>query len=297
MKTAILLTVIFVVLAAVASSQKPATDSALHTMVATERAFAQASADKGTRESFMMFIADDGILFRPTAVPGKKWMQEHPLPPSDKRPLLAWRPVFADIAAAGDMGYTFGPWEFKQDIKDEKPTAFGHFATIWKKQVDGSWKFAVDLGIGHPQPAPATAWEPTPPAQSKTKIPTVAVSASREELTNLDRTFSGDSAKAGAVAAFTSYAADGVRLFRNDHFPFVGKAAIAEALGTSKGVLTWQPAFADASRSGDLGYTYGMYELKTDGALTAKGNYMRFWKKQNGQWKVVLDVADPLPLK
>jgi ketosteroid isomerase-like protein len=281
-----------------AIAQKPATESALHSMVATERAFAQASADKGTRESFLMFIADDGILFRPTAVQGKRWMQEHPLPPSDKRPLLAWEPIFADVAAAGDMGYTFGPWEFKQDIHDQKAVAFGHFATVWKKQADGTWKFAIDLGITHPQSAkPASAWKPPAPSNAETKVANVPITTTRESLTNRDREFSSESAKVGAIAAFTKFAAEGVRLFRNDHFPFVGKHAIPEALGATKGVLTWEPAFADASRSGDLGYTYGTYEVKTDGVLSAKGNYMRFWKRQSGVWRVVLDVADPLALE
>ena len=128
------LAITLILFALATSAQQPVTKSALHSMVDTERAFAKTSEEKGTRESFLMFIADDGILFRPTAVLGKKWLQEHPVPQSDKRPLLAWQPVFADMAAAGDMGYTFGPWEFKQDIKDQKPAAFGHFATIWKKQ-------------------------------------------------------------------------------------------------------------------------------------------------------------------
>lgn len=280
------------------TAQKPAAESALHSMVATERAFAQASADKGTRESFLMFIAEDGILFRPTAVQGKKWMQEHPLPASDKRPLLAWQPIFADVAAAGDMGYTFGPWEFKQDIHDQKAVAFGHFATVWKKQSDGTWRFAIDLGISHPQSAmPATAWAPSAALNTKTKFADVPVTSSRESLTNRDREFSSESAKLGAAAAFTKFAAEDVRLFRNDHFPFVGKQAIPEAIGAGKGVLTWEPEFSDASRSGDLGYTYGTYQVNTDGVLTAKGNYMRFWKKQGGVWRVVLDVANPLSLK
>ncbi|HKR60248.1 MAG TPA: nuclear transport factor 2 family protein [Pyrinomonadaceae bacterium] len=281
----------------VAIAQKPTSESPLFSMVATERAFAKASEDKGTRESFMMFIAEDGILFRPTAVQGKKWMQEHPVPPSDKRPLLAWQPIFAEMAAAGDMGYTFGPWEFKQDIHDQKAVAFGHFATVWKKQEDGTWKFAIDLGIGHPQSAiPATRWEPSV-VKAKTTVPDVPVATSRKSLLGRDYEFSQSSAKEGVVAAFTKYAAEDVRVFRNDHFPFVGKQAIPEALSGTKGTLTWDPAFADASRSGDLGYTYGTYEVKTDGALTAKGNYMRFWRKIDGAWRVVLDVADPLALE
>ena len=120
---------------------------------------------------------------------------------------------------------------------------------------------------------------------------------SRAALITLDREFSKESANHGSVAAFTKYAADDVRLFRNDHLPFVGKSTIAEALGANTGVVTWQPLFADASSSGDLGYTHGTYEVKKDGVLTAKGNYMRFWKKLDGAWKIVLDVADPLPLE
>src|SRR5881392_3237780 len=110
-------------------AQKARQKSALESMVDTERAFARMSREQGIRPSFMAFIADDGILFRPTAVKGKQWMTEHPVPPSDKHPLLSWQPIFADIARAGDLGYTTGPWEFKNDINDAKPSAFGNFLT------------------------------------------------------------------------------------------------------------------------------------------------------------------------
>src|SRR5215203_1109459 len=123
--------------------------TALQHMVKTEQAFSKMAEEKDTREAFMAFIADDGLLFRPGAVNGKRWMLEHPVPPSDKKPLLAWQPSYAGIAASGDLGFTTGPWEAKSDIKDEKPAGYGHFMTVWKKQPDGSWKFVVDLGISH----------------------------------------------------------------------------------------------------------------------------------------------------
>ncbi|MGI8838356.1 MAG: YybH family protein, partial [Pyrinomonadaceae bacterium] len=122
-----------------AFSQQANEKSALQSMVDTELAFARMSLEQGTRPAFMAFIAEDGILFRPRAVKGKQWMIDHPLPPSDKRALLSWYPSLAGIAESGDMGYTTGPWEFKDDIKDAKPSAFGNFLTIWKKQADGSW--------------------------------------------------------------------------------------------------------------------------------------------------------------
>ena len=302
MKVISILIISMLLLVVATTAQKPTAVSPLRSMVATERAFAKASEEKGTRESFMQFIAEDGILFRPGPVAGKKWMQEHPTPVSDKRPLLAWQPTFADISAAGDMGYTFGPWEFKPDIKDQKPTGYGHFATIWKKQADGNWKFAIDLGISHPDSAtPAVPWQPEEVRKpGNAKITDVDVSSTRELLINRDREFSKTSAAEGVSVAFASYSAEGVRLFRNGHLPFVGKGSIAQALGSSQGVLTWQPTAADVSRSGDLGYTYGVYELRSNDAakkLTGKGNYMRFWKQQDGVWRVVLDVEDPLRIE
>src|SRR5215203_4389375 len=112
--------------------------SALQEMVKTEQAFSKMAEEKDTRDAFMAFIAEDGLLFRPGAVNGKKWMLEHPVPSSDKKPLLAWQPSFAGIAEAGDIGFTTGPWEFKSDIKDGKPSGYGHFVTVWKKQPNGS---------------------------------------------------------------------------------------------------------------------------------------------------------------
>src|SRR4026208_1537678 len=84
--------------------------SALQEMVNTEQAFSKMAEEQNTRDAFLAFISDDGLLFRPGAVNGKKWMLEHPVPPSDKNPLLAWQPAFAGMSASGDMGFRTGTW-------------------------------------------------------------------------------------------------------------------------------------------------------------------------------------------
>ena len=272
----------------------------LKSMVETERAFSRTAEEKGTREAFAEFIADNGILFRPTPVLGKKWMQEHPLPPSATRPLLSWQPIFAAVSRGGDLGYTTGPWQFKQDVKDAKAAAFGNFMTVWRKQPDGSWKFALDLGISNPEPkAPATTWQvPDVSPKGSGNFKGVNQESERASLLMVDREFSNASGARGAVEAFRSYAATDVRLFRNGRFPFVGKLAATDALVPLTTEWTWTPSFADVSLSGDLGYSYGTYELreKTGArAVSEKGNYARVWKKVNGDWKLVVDVADPLP--
>jgi ketosteroid isomerase-like protein len=60
---------------------------------------------------------------------------------------LTWTPVKADMSASGDMGYTFGTFVFKGKDKDGKPfTSNGKYASIWRKQKDGSWKVVMDMG-------------------------------------------------------------------------------------------------------------------------------------------------------
>lgn len=286
-------------------AQKSQQGSALQSMVDTERAFARLAAEQGTRPAFMAFIADDGVIFRPTAVKGKQWMTEHPLPPSDQRPLLSWYPAIADMARAGDMGYTTGPWEYKADISDAKPVAWGNFLTIWKKQADGSWKFEIDLGISNPQPAEAVAeWQLPNNYKSPAADHPVELKAAAATLLAREREFSSASQASGAKTAFETFAADEVRVYREEKPPFVGKSVALAVLPDSSMSLTWEPAFADVSRSGDLGYTYGTYELtkRSDGPKSPKmpqklelGNYYRIWKKQGDTWKVVADLLNPLP--
>src|SRR5689334_20260277 len=132
---------------AVFADLRPSWDS----LVEAERSFARTSVAKGTKEAFLGVLAEDSIIFRPTAVPGRKWFQENP-PASSQ---LNWAPEFADIAAAGDLGYTTGPYEVRRTAQDE-PVAFGHYVTLWRKQPNGEWKVVIDNGISHdrsPKPA------------------------------------------------------------------------------------------------------------------------------------------------
>ena len=272
--------------------------SPLKQMVETEQAFSKTAEEKNTRDAFMTFIADDGLLFRPNAVNGKKWMEEHAVPPSDKHPLLAWQPIFARMASSGDLGFTTGPWEFKNDKSDPTPSGYGHFVTLWKKQADGSWKFVVDLGISHRESGgPLKIWQVTDASDQKsTKV--VNVAEEQKKLEDRDREFSNQGLSVGLLKAYESFAANDVRLYRNDSLPFVGREASNKFLTSVKQQYVWKPTRSDVSRSGDLGYTVGTYEVQdADPAkkVTELGNYLRIWQKQNGAWRIVLDVANPVP--
>ncbi|PYS49385.1 MAG: hypothetical protein DMF68_10125 [Acidobacteria bacterium] len=273
--------------------------SDLQSLVEAERAFARTALDKGIREAFIANLADDGVLFRPRAVAGKKWMEEHTSQPG----VLTWQPIFAFVSRAGDMGYTTGPWEYREKSVDDKPVAFGNFVTIWKKQSDGAWKVVLDLGTRNPQPqtpAPQIRLvETLKDISSKQNTKTIVyLEAERADLLKTENDFLKLLTTQNKLESFLSYLDANVRLFRMNAFPVVDKGATRGALEGKIETLTWQTTKADVSPSGDLGYTYGTYALKSGADLkqTESGNYMRIWRKQrDGKWRVVLDLLNPIP--
>jgi hypothetical protein len=141
-------------------------------------------------------------------------------------------------------------------------------------------------------------WQPDKSQTGQEVFAKIDRQLGRSSLLEIERKFSQVSAELGARESFLLYAAKDVRLFRDDHFPFVGKMAAADALSPVTAEWTWTPSFTDVSVSGDLGYSYGTYELREKtGAISGKGNYARVWKKVLGDWKLVIDVANPLPQK
>lgn len=261
--------------------------SALQDMVKTEQAFSKMAQDKSIRDAFMTYIADDGLLFRPGAVNGKKWMIEHPVPPSDKRPVLVWQPSHAGMSASGDMGFTTGPWEGKPDVNEEKTLNFGHFVTVWKKQADGTWRFVVDLGISHPQSGgPLMLWEPRETSK-KEKFKPVPRASALKSLLDRDQAYEVAALSNGLAKAFTDHASPDVRLYRADNLPFIGREASSAELAKTTGQIKWSTLGGDVSQAADLGYTHGIYE-----AANERGSYVRIWKKEGGQWRIVMDVTN-----
>src|SRR5256714_4290459 len=181
-------------------------------LVEMEHAFAKAAATKGTRDAFLEFLADDGIVFQPGPVNGKKFWSERP----SRKGLLSWEPIFADVSRAGDLGYTTGPWEFRPDGPDDKPVAFGQYFTIWKKQRDGLWKAVLDRGVTSERSFATRLLQFPLHDESSISDPKFDVSRGRSSLLKLEDEFSSLSARNGATAAFASYLARDVRMLRQN---------------------------------------------------------------------------------
>ncbi len=266
-------------------------------LVAAERAFAATSVAKGIRESFLMFFAEDGINFQPHPTKTREAFLKHPVPATRPPVELNWRPIYADVSRAGDLGYTTGPYTFKDLSPEKGPTRYGYYFSIWKEQANGEWKVAVDCGIGTPdhsnqkldfRPAPQVKWK----ASRK-----INLESERASLIDLDRQFLKTSESLGIVESYLRYFGNEARLHRDGLLPMTERAAIRSYLSSQISKLSWTPIKSDVAQSDDLGYTYGGYELKFSGPnKTEKGYYVRVWKRDDrGNWKLVLDTFSPIP--
>jgi ketosteroid isomerase-like protein len=259
-------------------------------LVQMERDFAKAAATKGTRDAFLEFLADDGILFQPGPVNGKKYWTDRPA----RKGLLSWQPLFADVSRGGDLGYTTGPWEFRPNAPDDNPVAFGQYFTIWKKQSDGSWKAALDRGVASDKPIPARIVQ-FPIDDERITAVQVDLVRGRQQLLALESELNAIVGKKGIVTGFEQSLAEDARILRPNVNPVIGKKAALVLWSSYAGTLSWQPAQTDISVSGDLGYAYGTFELKKSATVVERGSYVRVWKKITGAWRIVVDVSSPDP--
>jgi ketosteroid isomerase-like protein len=59
---------------------------------------------------------------------------------------LKWQATKVEAARSGDFGYSLGTYEMTlNDPKGKPMTDRGKYATVWKKQPDGTWKTVVDM--------------------------------------------------------------------------------------------------------------------------------------------------------
>lgn len=263
----------------------------LESLVQTERAFASTSVTNGARAAFLEFLAEDGILFNTGPVSGVAWWKAQP----ESEAVLSWGPEIADVSAAGDMGYTSGPWILRQTA-ESPPSAWGHFVTVWKKTSGGSWKLAADGGITHEAvelPGDDPVVRPSESFLSADRPKT------GDALERVDREYSVSVQERGFLASLDSFVAPYGRFYRDGALPIVGIESITGSdLVATNLWANWEQHGAQASTSADLGFTYGVAEPSVEHSQsTPSVSYLRIWQrgKVDGSWRVVVDLLIPIP--
>lgn len=254
-------------------------------IVEVEKAFAQAVAEKGMKAGFLEFLAPEAIMFNPNAVNAREMWSARPDSPAS----LTWYPVFADVSANGMLGYSTGPGEYRPQGKADTTVYHSEYATIWQRQADGNYKAVLDIGISHGKPTSTdTNWiSPLPTThQSNENKPSATAAAQKFFETAQD---------SGLKKAYESFAAQDIRLLRDEDFPFVGKKAALDRVKKTKGDIKFSKRMFFAGAA-DLSYLYDAYTITDKNKnVLERGNLLQVWKLRNGVWEIVLDLAHILP--
>jgi len=276
------------------SGSSPAADRAawLDEVVQTERAFAALATDSTVQQAFATFLAHDAILFRPGPVLGSDALSSQPMP-ADLA--LLWQPAFADVSAAGDLGFTTGPWRSgRRGTHPDSLRGAGQYVTVWRRTPDG-FRFVLDIGISHEPrhadgPADVVRAAASPlPGSGPASDPGLA----RDALLIADQDL-GQALADGDPAAYRSYATADVRVLRNGNAPGSGPDALIAAAPPF--AIESAPDGVGVAVSADLGYTYGQVRARGNAEPAPTGYYLRIWRRQDdGSWKLTLDLVSIPP--
>ena len=125
----------------------------VETLKQLEGEFMKAAGEKGS-QGYLSYYAENAVELPNGALiisgkvniaPGMGFLDI-----KDNR--LMWTPVGGDISSSGDLGYTYGDYEFHSKDKNGSPhVEYGKYTSIWKMQKDGSWKVVLDMGNASPE--------------------------------------------------------------------------------------------------------------------------------------------------
>ena len=271
-------------LAAAGCAQQPTPSGIMDdaaSLAAAESAFAAHSVRADMRVAFLANFADDGVFVRNGWTLGKAFLAARDAPSI----VLDWRPVHTEVAASGELGLSTGPWKITSKDKPEAPPTFGQYVSVWRREAGSPWKVAVDLGIDHPQ---ASLWE----APLGTRAPAGSGASARRGIESAELDFVSDAHSQGPRTAYASHGADRMRFYRSGFAPALGKAAALASPGMTDEKLAWEVERTEIARSRDFGYARGSYA-----ALSARsrplGYFLRVWRMEGGQWRIVMDVTHP----
>jgi ketosteroid isomerase-like protein len=276
------------------SAQAPSATAPLEAMVATERAFAERATVVGWKQAFLEYFADDAVAFAGEGTaPARDGLREAPDPPKDLQ--LLWEPRWGDIAASGDLGYLTGPSKNINPARNNGAPRFGNYASIWKRQPDGTYKVIIDVGVNVPDEPPfAPGFTRAPAANRYAASSGETVDTARQRLAAADAALNR-AAITGQINGYQGHLAEGVRFHRFDRLPVVGLTAATAWLRAQPPFTAGDARFAEVAASRDLGYTWGTYAVAATGnTLAEKGFYVRAWTRDgSGTWAVALDVTQP----
>jgi len=269
--------------AAAAANQED--QQALQRMVASERAFAAATAEIGVRDGFLTFFAPDAVQIAAGAggadvqlVSARTALAARPLPRLPLGATLMWNPHTGQVSGDGSLGWLTGPFVV-MNAPDRSLAGQGSYFSVWKRQPDGLWRVWLDEGIELPE-----VWT------NASEFRAAPSAAGGEGGSPGETVEQAEAEVAAGGRSWTGRWSDSVRIHRNGRLPMVGREA-AEAWAVDAWTeVRFQVIRIEAAASNDLAVAIGGYEARST-AGPERGSWVRVWAREaGGLWRVVFET-------
>ena len=241
---------------------------------AAERAFAADGATLGVRGAFLKHMAPDAIVFDPSPVNAKALYEARS---AQGEPKLQWWPVWVVAAKSGDLGLSTGPWAI-----DGKRG--GWFATIWRKDTDGTWRWVYDGGS-----AAEAASVPGPEAPASVGPVAKVSSANAFDAVRTAETALADAARQNTAEAYRAVLSDDARLLGPRGTRTQPATALAPRLAARPASMSLILRGGGASKAGDLVWTHGEAGW-SEGQKAVAAHYMHVWQKRPDGWRLIFET-------
>jgi hypothetical protein len=271
MRKKILIAILFSVCVIKTNAQK-----GIDGLIQAEKDFAAYALSNSTKEAFLKFLDNDGIVFdKGSPVNGIETWKKREKSPG----ILNWHPLYAEIARSGDFGYTTGPWTYQNSLNDTV-VARGQYITVWHINDNDEWKFLLDLGVGNLPVNPSSGVKEIIKQKQLTgngPYPHPGLVTAENDFL---RSVSENKAK-----AYKKYLSDESIVNRNGYLPATKDSEQNKLIELTPSSIEYEIIGMDMSEYMDMGYVYGTTVIngKTE-------NYLRIWRWEKSEWKIALEV-------
>ena len=134
------------------SVANPSIDSeaALTALIEADSRFLDASQSAGMAEAYRRFMAPEALQmlngYPPIEGRDNIYANFADFADQNANASLSWELEGADVAASGDLGYTWGTYFYiGPDEVGEEDLIEGNYVNIWRKSAAGNWEVIVDI--------------------------------------------------------------------------------------------------------------------------------------------------------
>jgi len=280
MKKIAIVTLVLVFCVSIVSAQK----AQVQTAVDAEAAFNKAVAKKGIKDGFLSVIDDEAVVFRPNAVNAKDFYMHIEKQPGN----LSWEPKFGRISANGDLAFTAGPYVYQNSTTDTDKV-FGHYVSVWRRDINNNLKLLLDLGIQHPESEVNEIIDLKDP-EGKILPPSNDPFAGKKLILATDDVFN-HSLTISTLASYKEFLSPEAHYYFPGFEPLIGTDKVMKFINNEAISITAKTSSAGRAASNDLAYSYGTAVI-TKGTLTSDYNYVRIWELDatSHKWNILLEV-------